>query len=655
MKRKTVKRKLIILATIILTLLMSIFFISCGRDEVKAVKWDTEIENGADYETVEYGAEYILPEIYGLSKDGKRVNANISATAPSGKAVDASFGIISVNEVGKWKVVCSCSGVTDFVYNVICEDTVKPVIEVVNSPSDIEMGQDYPIVDFSYKDLAGIDFNSITYGLYYRQGEQETEIAYDSFSGYFTVENYGWYIFKTTAKDNNGNQSGCIKELFVKNHQWVDDNLPENYISTYNSEDYINTVTKTNILYWDSINNETWLSTFHGEEGVVKITMTYNSVLSGQATAKIRFPISEFTRENIDGIKIVYRIEQEIDSANLNFFHFDKENDTNFGSAIIKTSKVEESVNDGYWQELVFDNNQLAKMENEEGIIEGLQIGLSRGSENPSLTADVYLAKIIICKKLQTPQNLKIEDGKITWEPVENATAYRVEDINGNFVIVSENSVSAKEHSGRVNVVALSNDIFYMESDAASTINVDVQDGYLAAFDSSDYEGVASLSPIGIPGNAIISQEYLPEYLGEESVLKLSVYAAPNYAATLNQFATIVLKLPKGYLEDGYTIKMCAENVSDGTFGLAKDENWNNYYYTFNALADNEWKTVYVDTESADDVIYITWIIDNAGLEGRIINIYLSFVQDGDEREMGIYEGEGDGSIYDPESPLSKN
>ncbi len=640
MKFEIIKRRLIIFATIILVLSMAMFFISCGDDEIIAVKWDTEIVNGADYDTVEYGTEYMLPEIYGLSEDGKRVNPSINVTTPSGKKVDASFGIISVNEAGKWKVVCSCNGIKNFIYNVICEDTVNPVIEVLNSPSDIEMGQDYPIVEFSYNDLSGIDFDSITYGLFYRQGGTETEVDYDSFTGYFTVENYGWYVFKTTAKDNNGNQSESVKELFVKNHQWVDEDLPENYLATYGSEDYINTLQKTKIVNWESINSETWLPTFHGKDGVIKVSMNYNNTLTGQVSAKIRFPVSEFKREDIEGIKIVYRIEQEIDSTNLIYFHYDQELDIGCGSTVIKTSKVDESVNDGYWQELVLDSSQLAAFENEEGFIEGLQIGMSRGLENASLTADLYLAEIVIYQKLQTPKNLKIADGNIIWDEVENATAYRVEDKNGNSIIVSENSVLASAYSGKVNVYAISDNVIYLESDAATTVNVNVPDGYLAAFDSSDYEGIATLSTTAVSGSEIKSQTYIPEYLGEENVLKVEFYAAPKYEAMLDHFVPIVIKLPKGYT-NGYTVKICAENVSDGTFGFAKDDAWNNYYYTFNALADNEWKTVYVDTESAGDIVYITWIYPNSefNLEGRTVSVYLSFIKDADAREITLADG----------------
>ncbi len=641
MKFEIIKRRLIIFATIILVLSMAMFFISCDGDEIKAVKWDTEIINGADYDTVEYGTEYILPEIYGLAEDGKPVNPKVNVTTPSGKKVDASFGIISVNEAGKWKVVCSCNGISNFVYNIICEDTVKPVIKILNSPSDILKGQDYPIVEFSYNDLAGIDLNSISYGLFYRQGNEEIEVDYDSFTGYFTVENYGWYVFRTTVKDNNGNQSEGEKELFVKNHEWVDESIPENYIATYGSEDYINSVAKTKIIYWDSINSETWLPTHHGKDGVVKVSMTYNNTLTGQVSAKIRFPVKDFKREDIEGIKIVYRIEQEFDSANLLYFHFDQERDIPCGqSPVIKTSKADESVNDGYWQELVLSNNQLSAFENEEGFIEGLQIGLSRGSENASFTADLYLAEIVIYKKLQTPKNLKIVDGNITWDAVENATAYRVEDKNGNSVIVSENNISASAYSGKVNVYAISDNVIYLESDAATTVNVDVPEGYLAAFDSSDYEGIAVLSTNGVLDSKIVSQTYLSEYLGEESVLKLELYAAPNYAGMLDHFAPIIIKLPKGYT-NGYTIKVCAENVSDGSFGFAKDDAWNNYYYTFNTLADNEWKTVYVNTEGAGDTVYISWIYPNTefNLEGRTINIYLSFIKDADAREINLADG----------------
>ena len=186
---------------------------------------------------------------------------------------------------------------------------------------------------------------------------------------------------------------------------------------------------------------------------------------------------------------------------------------------------------------------------------------------------------------------------------------------------------------------------------------MNIPEGYLAAFDNDIYEGIATLCDNAVSGSEIKSQEYLSSYNGEENVLKLELLAMPNYAGMLNHYVPVAIKLPKGYTDAGYTIKMCAENVSDGTFGLAKNSDWNNYYYTFDSLANNEWKTVYVDTDSSGDLIYISWIYSNevGSLDTRNINIYLSFVKEGDARDPGKYEGDGDGSVYQPESPFKQN
>ena len=482
MKRKI---KFLLTATLLAVMTVSVFAaIGCaGNKGTLTVDYPENL-------VFEYGEDCAVPE--GVVKDGEKViNAEIkyTFTAPSGKVTEGIYPAIFCNEVGEWQVKYEYGSVSQ-VKKFQVKDTIAPDLSLGHSPFDVfaDGETEYSLPEDSFSDRSEIDYDNITKTLTLN-GET---VKFNALTNRFVATEPGVFNYRMEVKDIYGNSTVEEATWNSKEVGWKDTALPENYLASYDDAGYINTVESGDIsAYWIGMPFEEYLEEYEGATGVVKVT---TPPVAPYNCAAIRFNLQKTLSEaDLIGKNVVIKFLTTTNVTEMRFGSIMQLSDE-----IGASQNYPVSVTPDEWNYLVLDYDYIKSCNYFDPTQEGFnafKLGFGLVDKDMSEDCVIYIDSVTVAEKLDKPENLVIKDGTLTWNAVSNAEGYIVSE-DGVETIVTENSYKIKEEGATLTVRATAGEsIFFVQSDKAVYFDPNsFEGGYLATFDSKNYEEVLSKS-----------------------------------------------------------------------------------------------------------------------------------------------------------------
>ena len=468
---------------------------SDGKNEKLSIKLETEFTDGTQ---IPYAKEITFPSAAVVDENGDVVSYEIiyKVADKDGETTESSYPNFELAP-GAYTLTYFYSEELKLTYSFAVVDSDKPEITFSNVPSDLFVGENkyssLPTVKIEDASEVEAPVKKLTFR---KNGEEtETEVEYNKMNDSFPVGNeQGTFTLTVTAADIWGNETTESVSWKVKNYDWAAPTPENGYVADFADEGYINYVRSGEMSpYWNIKGDykDEWLQNFNGANGVVKIDVGFTPENYNVISVKLPNPVK---KADIEGKYLAVRAYVSGESLD-NFFGFGGiwYMDGQDSAASIRQTGLKIGEWGVYYisyEDLV--NAKCYSVENDKNSdITKLQFCFKRTDALMSYMS-LYLDRITIAEKLSSVENLAIEDGKATWNAVENAESYIVTE-GDEITSVESEEYTLRGTKGVVSVAAKGDDIFYLDSEiAVVAYGITPKAGEFASFDDELYSYLVS-------------------------------------------------------------------------------------------------------------------------------------------------------------------
>lgn len=481
----------------------SFAMVACGTDNGSSedkkyeagykIVLDEPLEFGAE---IDYAAEISLPGAVVKDKHGEIVSYDIEyrITDSENKTISSEYSSFALNP-GEYTVTYYYSSMLSLDIKFKVVDRVAPAISFRNVPNDLFVGVDengfLPLVDID--DASAVETEvKLEFATF---GGEKHEVEYSKMADSFAVTEPGVFTFTVTATDASGNKTTESVTWLAKDPGWTDSALEDGLYSDFGEEAYLNTVKAGDVnKYWTvSDYTQGWLENYEGASGVLKLGLSFTDTQNTSVAVKLAKPIKW---SDLKGKYILARVFVEGDGLE-NYFGFAGNQKIQFADELSAATEKKSPLVTGKWTTYALDCDRAVALrmysdenddkDNPSSDIKQIQFCFTR-SDKSLARMYLYLDGISVAEKLPAAENVKVENGVLAWNAVENASGYRV-NVNGTETVTDKTQITLTETKGYAFVTALGNEKTYMESDKSFAVfGLEAKDGEYASFDDPLYE-----------------------------------------------------------------------------------------------------------------------------------------------------------------------
>lgn len=454
---------------------------------------DEPLEFGAE---IDYAAEISLPGAVVKDKNGEIVSYDIEyrITDSENKTISSEYSSFALNP-GEYTVTYYYSSMLSLDIKFKVVDRVAPAISFRNVPNDLFVGVDengfLPLVDID--DASAVETEvKLEFATF---GGEKHEVEYSKMADSFAVTEPGVFTFTVTATDASGNKTTESVTWLAKDPGWTDSALEDGLYSDFGEEAYLNTVKAGEVnKYWTvSDYTQGWLENYEGASGVLKLGLSFTDTQNTSVAVKLAKPIKW---SDLKGKYILARVYVEGDGLE-NYFGFAGNQKIQFADELSAATEKKSPLVTGKWTTYALDCDRAVALrmysdenddkDNPSSDIKQIQFCFTR-SDKSLARMYLYLDGISVAEKLPAAENVKVENGVLAWNAVENASGYRV-NVNGTETVTDKTQITLTETKGYAFVTALGNEKTYTESDKSFAVfGLEAKDGEYASFDDPLYE-----------------------------------------------------------------------------------------------------------------------------------------------------------------------
>ncbi len=481
----------------------SFAMVACGTDNGSSedkkyeagykIVLDEPLEFGAE---IDYAAEISLPGAVVKDKNGEIVSYDIEyrITDSENKTISSEYSSFALKP-GEYTVTYYYSSMLSLDIKFKVVDRVAPAISFRNVPNDLFVGADkngfLPLVDID--DASAVETEvKLEFATF---GGEKHEVEYSKMADSFAVTEPGVFTFTVTATDASGNKTTESVTWLAKDPGWTDSALEDGLYSDFGEEAYLNTVKAGEVnKYWTvSDYTQGWLENYEGASGVLKLGLSFTDTQNTSVAVKLAKPIKW---SDLKGKYILARVYVEGDGLE-NYFGFAGNQKIQFADELSAATEKKSPLVTGKWTTYALDCDRAVALrmysdenddkDNPSSDIKQIQFCFTR-SDKSLARMYLYLDGISVAEKLPAAENVKIENGVLAWNAVENASGYRV-NVNGTETVTDKTQITLTETKGYAFVTALGNEKTYTESDKSFAVfGLEAKDGEYASFDDPLYE-----------------------------------------------------------------------------------------------------------------------------------------------------------------------
>ena len=481
----------------------SFAMVACGTDNGSSedkkyeagykIVLDEPLEFGAE---IDYAAEISLPGAVVKDKNGEIVSYDIEyrITDSENKTISSEYSSFALNP-GEYTVTYYYSSMLSLDIKFKVVDRVAPAISFRNVPNDLFVGVDengfLPLVDID--DASAVETEvKLEFATF---GGEKHEVEYSKMADSFAVTEPGVFTFTVTATDASGNKTTESVTWLAKDPGWTDSALEDGLYSDFGEEAYLNTVKAGEVNKYWTISDYTqgWLENYEGASGVLKLGLSFTDTQNTSVAVKLAKPIKW---NDLKGKYILARVYVEGDGLE-NYFGFAGNQKIQFADELSAATEKKSPLVTGKWTTYALDCDRAVALrmysdenddkDNPSSDIKQIQFCFTR-SDKSLARMFLYLDGISVAEKLPAAENVKVENGVLAWNAVENASGYRV-NVNGTETVTDKTQITLTETKGYAFVTALGNEKTYMESDKSFAVfGLEAKDGEYASFDDPLYE-----------------------------------------------------------------------------------------------------------------------------------------------------------------------
>lgn len=481
----------------------SFAMVACGTDNGSSedkkyeagykIVLDEPLEFGAE---IDYAAEISLPGAVVKDKNGEIVSYDIEyrITDSENKTISSEYSSFALKP-GEYTVTYYYSSMLSLDIKFKVVDRVAPAISFRNVPNDLFVGADkngfLPLVDID--DASAVETEvKLEFASF---GGEKHEVEYSKMADSFAVTEPGVFTFTVTATDASGNKTTESVTWLAKDPGWTDSALEDGLYSDFGEEAYLNTVKAGEVnKYWTvSDYTQGWLENYEGASGVLKLGLSFTDTQNTSVAVKLAKPIKW---SDLKGKYILARVYVEGDGLE-NYFGFAGNQKIQFADELSAATEKKSPLVTGKWTTYALDCDRAVALrmysdenddkDNPSSDIKQIQFCFTR-SDKSLARMYLYLDGISVAEKLPAAENVKVENGVLSWNAVENASGYRV-NVNGTETITDKTQITLTETKGYAFVTALGNEKTYTESDKSFAVfGLEAKDGEYASFDDPLYE-----------------------------------------------------------------------------------------------------------------------------------------------------------------------
>ena len=561
-------------------------FSSCKKNNGKLYEIIVDGENAR----VDINDIFQMPEAKVVDKDGKEAEVKLSYQVknPAGAIILTSFGTFRCSSEGEYQVLYMADHAETVTITVTVSDQSGPTVTLSEFPEQVLVDTDIKFPKLTFKDYSGIDYTKTTVKIFYEGENGEEEFPYNDLKNVFHPDKTGTYLIRVHALDNVGNYSDYEWKINVVNDNWKPEKLEEGVFADFAEVGYANTLRPGTTHDWENYTEFYFMDEYEGAQGVYRVDMYYNDYANGYGSYNFRFP-EAIKRSSVDTVAVRMRTET-INFGMFLLFSYQYSYDPTYGQ--VPVAHLTDEIVDGEWFNLTFSGTTLDELANENGYIEGFQLGVSRSLEEEELFS-LYMDSVFSAVKLESPQMISDSGKKLTWTPVEHASGYVVEiDGEKEYITPAANFELPEEKSCSVKIKTIGQGK-YLDSDFGDKYIVNrevLEDSYLAAFDSAFYAQLADQKTYGGPYwyPSVFRAEYLSSAEGtsdgamkvsvtfnqtEEGLASAFVYF-PNQIAVSEMQGNLILRMK--YVGRGCIVQYATESgeVLDAKTEQADENGW---------------------------------------------------------------------------------
>ena len=481
----------------------SFAMVACGTDNGSSedkkyeagykIVLDEPLEFGAE---IDYAAEISLPGAVVKDKNGEIVSYDIEyrITDSENKTISSEYSSFALKP-GEYTVTYYYSSMLSLDIKFKVVDRVAPAISFRNVPNDLFVGVDkngfLPLVDID--DASAVETEvKLEFATF---GGEKHEVEYSKMADSFAVTEPGVFTFTVTATDASGNKTTESVTWLAKDPGWTDSALEDGLYSDFGEEAYLNTVKAGEVnKYWTvSDYTQGWLENYEGASGVLKLGLSFTDTQNTSVAVKLAKPIKW---SDLKGKYILARVYVEGDGLE-NYFGFAGNQKIQFADELSAATEKKSPLVTGKWTTYALDCDRAVALrmysdenddkDNPSSDIKQIQFCFTR-SDKSLARMYLYLDGISVAEKLPAAENVKVENGILAWNAVENASGYRV-NVNGTETVTDKTQITLTETKGYAFVTALGNEKTYTESDKSFAVfGLEAKDGEYASFDDPLYE-----------------------------------------------------------------------------------------------------------------------------------------------------------------------
>ena len=481
----------------------SFAMVACGTDNGSSedkkyeagykIVLDEPLEFGAE---IDYAAEISLPGAVVKDKNGEIVSYDIEyrITDSENKTISSEYSSFALKP-GEYTVTYYYSSMLSLDIKFKVVDRVAPAISFRNVPNDLFVGADkngfLPLVDID--DASAVETEvKLEFATF---GGEKHEVEYSKMADSFAVTEPGVFTFTVTATDASGNKTTESVTWLAKDPAWTDSALEDGLYSDFGEEAYLNTVKAGEVNKYWTISDYTqgWLENYEGASGVLKLGLSFTDTQNTSVAVKLAKPIKW---SDLKGKYILARVYVEGDGLE-NYFGFAGNQKIQFADELSAATEKKSPLVTGKWTTYALDCDRAVALrmysdenddkDNPSSDIKQIQFCFTR-SDKSLARMYLYLDGISVAEKLPAAENVKVENGVLAWNAVENASGYRV-NVNGTETVTDKTQITLTETKGYAFVTALGNEKTYTESDKSFAVfGLEAKDGEYASFDDPLYE-----------------------------------------------------------------------------------------------------------------------------------------------------------------------
>lgn len=480
----------------------SLAMVACGSDDSTEDKkyeagykivLDAPLEFGAE---IDYAAEISLPSAVVKDKNDEIVSYDIEyrITDSENRTISSEYSSFALKPA-EYTITYYYSSMLSLDIRFKVVDRVAPKISFRNVPNDLFVGVDengfLPLIDID--DASEVETEvKLEFATF---GGEKHEVDYSKMADSFAVTESGVFTFTVTATDASGNKTTESVTWLAKDPDWTDSALEEGLYSDFGEEAYLNTVKAGDVnKYWTTSDyTQGWLENYEGANGVLKLGLSFTDTQNTSVAVKLAKPIKW---SDLKGKYILARVYVEGDGLE-NYFGFAGNQKIQFETELSAATEKKSPLVTGKWTTYALDCDRAIALkmysdenddkDNPSSDIKQIQFCFTR-SDKSLARMYLYLDGISVAEKLLAAENVKAENGILSWNAVENAGGYRV-NINGTETVTDKTQIALTETKGYAFVTALGNEKTYLESDKSLAVfGLEAKDGEYASFNEPLYE-----------------------------------------------------------------------------------------------------------------------------------------------------------------------